>query len=398
MRDELAAHARWMEQRTSSWLEPADLASGVSGRFDALDLRAWLSLAAAAEVPAIPARTIALLTEGEMSALSGAVELRIAEATQGRLQEAIGKLDAQGKIAFAAMLASDEPSSREAVAERLYAAMDEVPEGWMVRHARCAASSVKALAAHGMAGVSSPETRFGPDLEVGPGWVRNGNRRRIDVSDRRILEGAVGAKGGLSAFVARPWVRTSRLLVQDDPHRADTPYAGKGMWPAEWRVFVEAGEVVGVSSYYSWAGGTAPEDAAAALRAAELSRRIVAAAESRGQVAEWMPLESLRLNPSAAAQDVCARFPEGRLSCTLDFMETDEGMLLLEGGPAYTPMGGGFPCAFAGRVHPRGVALRPPEGVDLTNPATWRAAEGGSGILSWAEAEALAFGRGPEPT
>ena len=57
----------------------------------------------------------------------------------------------------------------------------------MVRHVRAASGSLKAIAGAGAAGPQTPETRFGPDLEVGPGWIRQGNRRSVDAADRRIV-------------------------------------------------------------------------------------------------------------------------------------------------------------------------------------------------------------------
>src|SRR3546814_4263768 len=66
--------------------------------------------------------------------------------------------------------------------------MDEVPEGWMVRSNRCGSSELKALAGFGAIGHQVPEVRFGSNLEIGPGWVRVGNRRRVHVSDARTVQ------------------------------------------------------------------------------------------------------------------------------------------------------------------------------------------------------------------
>ena len=61
---------------------------------------------------------------------------------------------------------------------------------------------------------------------------------------------------------------------------------------------------------------------------------------------------------------------------TLDFIETDQGPVLLEAGPGITPLGGGHPCAFAGIMNPRlgdipnlsGVAFRTMPHVVLGEP------------------------------
>src|SRR3546814_10385739 len=81
--------------------------------------------------------------------------------------------------------------------------------------------------------------------------LRVGNRRRVHVSDARTVQAAAQGPGFL-CFLARPWQECSRYIVGEDPHRHGSPFAGKGVWPAEWRAIVEAGVVVGVASYYGW--------------------------------------------------------------------------------------------------------------------------------------------------
>ena len=84
------------------------------------------------------------------------------------------------------------------------------------------------------------------------------------------------------------------------------------------------------------------------------------------------------------------RFAEG-FAGTLDFVETERGMTLLEGGPPHTPVGGGHPRAFAGAgggIHAdtTGVALRVMEHVVLADPATWTEGSREGAILTWEEA------------
>src|SRR5690606_5906914 len=121
---------------------------------------------------------------------------------------------------------------------------------------------------------------FGANLEIGPGWVRNGNRRRVNVSDKRTIKAAAEGPGFL-IFLARPWVESSRYIEAPDPHREGSPFAGKGIWPAEWRAFVENGEVVGVASYYGWADQATPETARTALEVRALAQKIVDEARSQ---------------------------------------------------------------------------------------------------------------------
>ena len=287
------------------------------------------------------------------------------------------------------------PLDPERVRESLAAAMDNVPEGWMVRHVRAASGSLKAIAGAGAAGPQTPETRFGPDLEVGPGWIRQGNRRSVDAADRRIVECYAQGPDGPSVFVARPWIKASRFLAGEDPHRAGTRFAGPGAWPAEWRAFVFNGRVTGVAAYYGWAGDLSPVAAANALKVRELADQIVAEATRQRAYPLYPALEIVRTREAVHPRvtEILATFTRDRIDCTIDFLETEDGPLMLEAGPAHypAPIGGGHPCAFAGARKIEGVAFRCLDGVLLADPATWKEPEDVSNaLLSWEAAEELA--------
>ncbi len=395
----IAAQAIWMQEQADALADPKLLMNAGNARFDALDVRAWVSLAEAAGVPHVSAVEIATLSDDEVVALLHKLEQILVSPLGKHLQSGLDGMDPRARFALAALFDPEESADPdvEALGGRLYAAMDAVPEGWMVRHARAGAASLKVLAGKGLPGVSSPETRIGSGVEVGPGWLRNGDRRRIDVGDLRVLGAAVGTRLGRGAFVARPWIEAGRLLADPDTSRRDAPFPGKGAWPAEWRVFVENGRVVGVSAYYAWAGGLGAEDAAAALEAAGLAQRVVDAAAERGLVPFWNPLEITRGNADDDSQALSDRLPRDGIHCTLDFMETREGLVLLEGGAPFTPRGGGFPCAFAGTGWPQGIALRSLEGVSLADPSTWQDGDRTGRILSWEEARELATGHRSSP-
>lgn len=403
-RDTIRLHA----EETGSWVSPqAMIESG--GPFDSCDLRHWVALAEAAGVAHIPAVEILKLTESEMERLSGKIRLPSGPAsralTKGATAAADENADLLAEIAEGLGPSGPAVGSEEELAERLYAAMDGVPEGWMVRNVRAGSLELKSLAGAGAAGPEVPEVRFGPDLEVGPGWVRNGNRRRVHVSDHRTVEVVAQGPGGGTSFVARPWVTASRYLAADDPHRHGTQFAGKGLWPAEWRAFVENGEVVGVAFYYGWTGGPTPENAAMAIEVRELAQRVADAAMERRAWPRSMDVEFVRASghPDIVGNEEVQHWLEvfGRetVSCTLDFLETDEGPALLEGGPPNTPFGGGHPCAFAGNGGPPrfgcktqtyGVAFSMMEGVLLGDPKTWRETDPENHILTWEQVEALA--------
>jgi len=394
------AVARLHAEETGSWVSPE--AVGKGGPFDACDLRCWLELARIAGVPAVPATEVLALEEHEMALLSGKVEMpdtapaRFARSRAGLLEEALG----------GAQFDPDPETDLDELHERLYAAMDGVPEGWMVRYARCGSSELKALAGAGAAGPAAPEVRFGPDLEVGPGWVRNGNRRRVHVSDARTVESAAQGPGGKAVFLARPWVEAARFVVGEDPHRHGTMFAGKGAWPAEWRAFVEGGRVRGVSFYYGWCGQATPEDARIALEVRDLAQRVADTASAARAWPRYMDVEFVRFSGNEKllsdprVSDALEALGRESVACTLDFIETAEGLMLLEGGPANTPFGGGHPCAFAGcggqprfgnRTLVDGVAFRSMPHVLIGDPSTWTEGDREGCILTWEEAEALAL-------
>src|SRR3546814_3453749 len=100
-----------------------------------------------------------------MDAASGTIEIpdnAITRRLSKNLKQAAAELE---------ITASAEPAEidREQLEEQLFNAMDEVPEGWMVRSNRCGSSELKALAGFGAIGHQVPEVRFGSNLEIGPG-------------------------------------------------------------------------------------------------------------------------------------------------------------------------------------------------------------------------------------
>jgi hypothetical protein len=408
----LASFAEFMgkhAEETASWVTLEKFDKGERGAFDACDLPIWLALAEKCGVDAVPAREILRLTEDEMSFLSGKAHIPEDRVTKGLRRRAAAFLKSAGQDASGPPASGDiDPYSLQ---ERLFAVMDDVPDGWMVRSARCGSIELKSLAGAGLAGSTTPEIRFGNDLEIGPGWIRNGNRRRVNVSDTRTVTSHAEGPGGDAVFLARPWMEAARYFVGPDPHRHGTPFAGKGMWPAEWRAFVEGGRVVGVSSYYGWCGEITPENARVALEVRELAQRIADAATEAAMFPRYMDVEFARMNKNPAfleneiIQNALVTFGRETVSCTLDFIETkDRGLLLLEGGPANTPFGGGHPCSFSGcggkprlgnRTSVDGVAFKLMPHVILADPGTWDDGDRSGCILSWEEVQALVADNSP---
>lgn len=371
------------------------------GPFDGCDLRIWLALAEQAGVPRVPARTILSLDEPALEALSATVTLPTF------MRNGLARL-ARSVFGPPAEDDAGEDEARpdpEALRERLFDAMDDVPDGWIVRSHICGPALLKARAGTGLLerDTTMPANQA---LEVGPGWVRHGNRRRVDATDERYLKLFPGAHGPALHYLARPWVEASRRVECDDPHRHGSVFAGKGSWPCEWRVFFEDATVTGVAFYYGWAGAATPENARKALEAKSEAEAIIAAGVRLGLRPQLMDIEIVKhhisegAHPGPAALEAVARFGEG-FSGTLDFIETAQGMTLIEGGPGHTPIGGGHPCAFAGAARPgtaqtRGVALKLMEHVHLAEPSTWTDGDRAGHVLTWEEAQALAAQETPE--
>lgn len=406
-----------LEQRqqriAGQWLTSDDVAEMQSGAFDGNDLRNWLALAHRAGVPFIEAREIASFTAEEFAALQRPIHMGNNPIFQRSLDRARPVLEAavaDGSLGADADEYTPAEQDLEALHERLYAAMDYIPEGWMVRSHICGSSNLKSLAGCGVTENQAPEVRFGPDLEIGPGWVRRGNRRMIDISDQRTMKCYVENDTVPIAYLARPWVEASRVNEGRDPHRAGTPIDLPGQWPAEWRAFVCNGVVTGVANYYGWLGDVNPQTAEAALEVRRLAQMIVNEAIASGQYPQSMSIELTRGTDGQGRLDPAlqrAGYMPGAFNATLDFIETANGLMLLEGGPGCSPIGGGHPCAFAGDVERiaimapngeimpmdlmplEGVAFRTMSHVHLAEVSTWKreAPDGSSNrsdvILDW---------------
>jgi hypothetical protein len=391
----IAETAARVEREAASWAGPDAMESG--GPFDACDLRHWLLLAERAGVSFVPAREVLSLSEAELSAIDQ--KLQVPEFISGSIAKGLKRAlpELEGGTP------SDEPRPDPAeVHERLFTAMEGVPYDWMVRTNISGSSMLKSLAGTGLIGDGREGATLAEGVEVGAGWVRVGNRPRIDATDRRFVETFMSGHKDRLHYLARPWVTAARYGEAEDPHRHGSQFAGKGRWPMEWRCFVEGGRVTGVASYYGWVGEVTPENAARALEAAEAAQRIVDAGLGLDLSPRWMDVELLRFASEEALsrphlRETLDRFPADGFACTLDFIETEHGMTLLEGGPPHTPIGGGHPCAFAGfgtrpngACRTDGVALRLIDGVCLGDPKSWMGRDNDGSVLSWDEARELA--------
>lgn len=386
---------------TASWLSPEQIAEGMSGPFEACGLMSWLEIAKKAGVEAVPAKVILRLSDAETEAASGLVQMptgAIPDRIRKRLATAIAR-DGDLSEMLTAEPERDAPVDMEVLVEKLHACLDDVEPNTVVRSNQCGASTLKTLAGTGLVDDTAPEVSFGRDLEIGPGWIRNGNRRRVDVADRRLGEAYVaGAHTGM-IMVARPWIKASRFIEGRDPHRAGTPFDVPGKWAAEWRVFIKDGKAIGVASYYGWADSATPHTARIAVEARDLAQRIVDVAVAQGLEPRYASTEHARRNPQIAEMLETTGFGVGTFNATIDFIETDRGLLMLEAGPCAGPLGGGHPCAFAGcggqptmgnPPRTEGVAFRIMDHVLMAEPKTWVDGDRTDRILEWDDVEALA--------
>ncbi len=393
------------DREVASWRDPDDLSSSEPNPVDACDLRVWLKVAREAGVPIVEARHILSLSEEEFSLVSG--EVYVPDFLKNGITRRLRALGFQ-TLEDDGELSRDQESRKERttrVVEKLYEAMDDVPSGWMVRSNYSGGAQLKALAGTGTLTSADEHLQVSENIKVGPGYISFGNRRCIDTKDDRIIKTFVGGHKPEIHFFARPWISASRYCEGTDPHRAGSGLPDQGRWPCEWRVFVEGGKVVGVSSYYPWVETVSPESCYFAFKAVEQAKKMIAAAKSMQIQTRLMDIEFLRTSKHPEGMKVTERFPLDDLSCTLDFIETDQGLMLLEGGPAHTPVGGAFPCGFMGAGMTRqdgcdltGVAIRHMDHVHLGEPSTWKDGDRAGCILTWQEASELADRYVPQST
>lgn len=371
----------------ATFVPPDRVAEG--GRFDVCDLRHWVEIARLSGVTAIPAEEILTLTEDELGVISGPVPMTrsMAKGLDRRTLEGLG-------VSAIEVLSSSYDRIRERhpdILARVEAASERLNSGMIVRSAICGSGSMKVMAGIGTL-TSAHDSGKGENVEIGCGWVRHGNRTMIDVLDHRMTSVQLsGRHEETFRYLARPWVHASRRNEGTDPHvpLSESGEGARGSWPAEWRVYVSHGEVVAVANYYFWAGEVTPESARGALAARDAARRMIDTMIERGVTPSVTDLDVERLREGAEepktpfakllAIDLEA-YPSDEIHMTLDFIETDDGeVVLLEGGPPHHLTGGAHPTAFLGcnlteerpgYSHLRGVAFRGADGVHPADPGT----------------------------
>ena len=395
-----------VDGQLEAWVEPDEMDSG--GIFDVCDLRIWLEIARRANVPSIEGRVIHSISNDRLGEILPKYQIpkRVLSHIDGSLE---------GAVSEAAQSAADNPEAKidlediGRLREEMETVLFDIPSSWMVRTHLSGSQMLKSLVGTGLMLKGDDTADVAEGVSFGAGWIQLGNHRMIDFSDDRFVSEVAAGHKPVTHYIARPWHQPGRFHEGEDLHRANSPLAGPGKWPAEWRVFVRNGHVTGVSNYYGWTGdGATPQNCWNAIEAAALAQRIIDQAASLGLTGRFMDTELLR-DLEGKREDVRIAFrgiDRNAMHCTLDFLEGENGLVFLEAGPGHLPGGGGHPCAFAGQgvdksnpatltARCEGVALLPMRHVHLAEPSTWIDGPQEGSILRWEDANELALDFAP---
>lgn len=204
----------------------------------------------------------------------------------------------------------DVPGELQDESKAFWTKIDRAKEdGYMLRWDWCAPSEVKGRMANGA-------------YAWAPQMVDH-----FTIDDPRAYDMMGDTPGDIAHVWKRPWVQA--LILEG--------------YPVEFRVFVRANEIAGISSYYPQR--PIPSDFTHLDAILEQIRSDTRAIMRHIKLPLW----------SYVLGEV-PYFDLRRLHCTMDFMVTRSGILFLEGGPPHTPDWGAHPCCFRpGEV--AGVAL-----------------------------------------
>ena len=224
------------------------------------------------------------------------------------------------------VLTYDTPGPHQAHLDEAWKTMEAARRpGTMFRWDCCASDRLKHLMAHGRTPANEIE-----DLQ----------RLEIDMRAYELLSEYPDRE---IAVWRRPWIRARMQMA--------------GNYPVEYRAFIEAGRVAGISSYYPQRPLRRDDEEIEAVRT--LAKRL--AAGLTGPLVWPFPVSREGL-----PEDLEAAGAAG-VHATADFaITTDEGAVLLEGGPPR--FAGGHPCCFENRPM-GGVALEATEAK--RGPAGW---------------------------
>ena len=271
------------------------------GRFDTLSLGTWLEIFSAANIPHVPAYMAGLLPTMEML---NTLEFPI-----------------------------DPPP---------------LPEfkngGGMVRVDSCSGAMLKNLSEFGY---DDSKRAQGTYVERDGQYFLKMDERLVNASLSYVGQSYGAGKSDMPVWW-RPWIpalKQKKLLDIKMFGKMLKSYAGAVEWPIEWRVFVNKGEVIGVSNYYPQV-------------ALDMTAEILQYAYQARSFAQ----ELIRFMQEHNIQPWHPRYigvrDENELSFTVDFISTEYGPIALEAGPA-VPLDeyqiperkwGAHPCCFEGKT------------------------------------------------
>ena len=193
------------------------------------------------------------------------------------------------------------------------------------------------------------------------GWIKaslsaggnggNDEQRQALPVDSRLLEVLEIHPRMLVPVWQRPWIKD---LIRHEKK-----------WPVEYRAFISEGRLTAISSYYIQR--PLQQDDEALQGVAQATRKLVTAIEGP---LEWPPdiaeTMTARLMVSSMSGTPTNGPTTNGIHGTVDFVVTEHGVLMLEGGPPW--WAGAHPCCFATKQQqPAGVRLSP-EGPTLPLP------------------------------
>lgn len=272
-------------------------------RFNVLSLPAWLALADRAGVPLIPARPLAEMGADDF--------MQLGEQTP-------------------------EAKAAEAVYEAFeMQILSGLQDGEMIRMEQVAPAEIKHLMS------------TGDDLGDGTFHSDHFGRNILMLHEDRYCSTLSDLATGRVRAFARPVMTPAKVAGSYD--------GAAGAWPAEFRVFVEDGRVVGVSNYYVQVA-LDPDTWTDAMReSVHLAQQMIdTMAELRIGVGNFglapdAYTQARRRHGAAVRKDAAPAWADaawGRQDFTLDFMALETGdVVFLEGGPA--GLLAAHPCCFA---------------------------------------------------
>lgn len=299
---------------TRTLLDPEDVAdrdaTSAPARVNPLSLPAWLAVAEAAGVPHIPARPLA-------------------ECCAEEFRDSL-----------------DNRNDATAYDDLQSAMLDGLKPGEMIRMEQVAPRDIKATLSEGGA------------MITGAVDISGTGELYVDLYEDRYLSTFLDLGADRVRAFARPIVTPAMICGTFD--------GAKGEWPAEFRVFVENGRLVGLSNYY-------PQVVMdPALFAAQISD-VLRHAQS---MLDAMTARRLGVGNHSLAPDTDIT-PEGRpdwvpahwdrQDFTLDFMILEDmSVTFLEGGPA--GMRAAHPCCFLQDGRPMGPEFLHGAAFSTTDP------------------------------